>query len=287
MPHVLDVQPDQLTFPVSSHKVEQRVFTLSNKGELSVAFKVKTNSPTRYCVRPAAGTLAPRASVEIAVMMSPGDNPPEQETKFQIQSVAMPSPTANVHDLWEQAAANPRLLDRLRLRVVYSQSNTPSQTSASSSGAAGAASAAAGSVADSSAFMVTASEELLKPGRPSDAAPASSSSSLAAASAALSDGGASSADEKDAPSSFAASAGAATTAAGAGAATEREAALQREHAQLMAHVQVLAKQLAQERARNNAKPQGDGAGGQVSCNSLLVVAALLEFLYIAYLLATR
>ncbi|GAB2276855.1 hypothetical protein Dimus_011567 [Dionaea muscipula] len=57
---LLDIKPRELTFTVELRKQCTCIAQLGNKTDQYVAFKVKTTSPKRYCVRPNAGVVEPR-----------------------------------------------------------------------------------------------------------------------------------------------------------------------------------------------------------------------------------
>ncbi|URD82679.1 MSP domain containing protein, partial [Musa troglodytarum] len=63
---------------------------LTNKSDDNVAFKVKTTSPKKYCVRPNAGIVLPRSTCDVIVtMQSQREAPPDMQCKdkFLVQSV--------------------------------------------------------------------------------------------------------------------------------------------------------------------------------------------------------
>lgn len=78
-------------------------FTLYNPTEWTIAFKVKTTAPKRYCVRPNNGLVAPKASCQIAIMLQPAIANLEKEKnkhKFMIQSMILP-PNTSAQDIDE------------------------------------------------------------------------------------------------------------------------------------------------------------------------------------------
>ena len=83
------------------NRVVTEYFNLSNPTEQSIAFKVKTTAPKRYCVRPNNGTIKPGGSVSVAVMLQPLTgtdtmaNIDKSKHKFMIQSVFAPNNDAN------------------------------------------------------------------------------------------------------------------------------------------------------------------------------------------------
>ncbi|KAI0530775.1 hypothetical protein KFK09_000323 [Dendrobium nobile] len=66
---------------------------LSNKSNEYVAFKVKTTSPKRYCVRPNTGVIMPRSTCDFTVtMQAQRTAPPDMQVKdkFLVQSTIVP-----------------------------------------------------------------------------------------------------------------------------------------------------------------------------------------------------
>ncbi|KAF3589679.1 hypothetical protein F2Q69_00026117 [Brassica cretica] len=121
---LLDIQPRTLKFVVDLKKQSTCVVQLTNTTNLFVAFKVKTTSPKKYCVRPNVGVVAPKSSCEfsgmmatsyflsnnalisctylcsyvIAVIMQAFKEPPPDmvcKDKFLIQSTAVPEETTD------------------------------------------------------------------------------------------------------------------------------------------------------------------------------------------------
>ncbi|KAJ8442628.1 hypothetical protein Cgig2_008404 [Carnegiea gigantea] len=61
---LVDVQPLELRFVVEEKKQSSCSIELINKSDQHVAFKVKTTSPKKYCVRPNVGVILPKATCE-------------------------------------------------------------------------------------------------------------------------------------------------------------------------------------------------------------------------------
>jgi hypothetical protein len=91
----------ELTF---SHPLAMQVPTtlqLSNPTSESVAFKVKTTSPKKYCVRPNTGVVKPGETVDVLIIMQQQKEWPLDLTackdKFLVQSLILdPRQVANV-----------------------------------------------------------------------------------------------------------------------------------------------------------------------------------------------
>ncbi|VAH05063.1 unnamed protein product [Triticum turgidum subsp. durum] len=63
---LLDVDPPELQFPFELDKQISCPLKMINKTDRTVAFKVKTTSPKKYCVRPNNGVVRPRSTCEVA-----------------------------------------------------------------------------------------------------------------------------------------------------------------------------------------------------------------------------
>ncbi|KAF8116157.1 hypothetical protein N665_0020s0020 [Sinapis alba] len=95
---LLDIQPRTLKFAVDLKKQSTCVVQLTNTTHHFVAFKVKTTSPKKYCVRPNVGVVAPKSSCEFSVIMQAFKEPPPGmvcKDKFLIQSTAVPAETTD------------------------------------------------------------------------------------------------------------------------------------------------------------------------------------------------
>ncbi|MCO5593618.1 hypothetical protein L7F22_047633 [Adiantum nelumboides] len=90
---VLSIQPGELKFPFELRKQVSCSVQLVNTTESYVAFKVKTTSPKKYCVRPNTGVVSPGATCDVTVtMQAQRDAPPDMQCKdkFLVQSVMLP-----------------------------------------------------------------------------------------------------------------------------------------------------------------------------------------------------
>ncbi|CAH2038532.1 unnamed protein product [Thlaspi arvense] len=95
---LLEIQPRTLKFVVDLKKQSTCVVQLTNTTQHFVAFKVKTTSPKKYCVRPNVGVVAPKSSCEFSVIMQAFKEPPQDmvcKDKFLIQSTAVPAETTD------------------------------------------------------------------------------------------------------------------------------------------------------------------------------------------------
>lgn len=90
---LLEIQPRELKFTFELKKQSSCLVRLSNKSGEYVAFKVKTTSPKRYCVRPNTGVILPRSTCDFTVtMQAQRTAPPDMQLKdkFLVQSTVVP-----------------------------------------------------------------------------------------------------------------------------------------------------------------------------------------------------
>ncbi|KAL0552597.1 hypothetical protein IC582_011715 [Cucumis melo] len=91
---LLHIQPKELQFLFELRKQSTCTVQLSNNTHHHVAFKVKTTSPKKYCVRPNVGIILPKSTCEFSVIMqAQRAAPPDMlcKDKFLIQSTIVPS----------------------------------------------------------------------------------------------------------------------------------------------------------------------------------------------------
>jgi hypothetical protein len=115
------VPAEKIEFRPPFDSVSISSLVLKNPSERSVAFKIKTTAPARYCVRPNAGTVAAGGDAEIKVMLQPG--PTDEKHKFMVQSIFVPDEYNSleskeekknlVSDLWTKPAENPVMSSKL------------------------------------------------------------------------------------------------------------------------------------------------------------------------------
>ncbi|KAL0697472.1 hypothetical protein Bca4012_053594 [Brassica carinata] len=119
---LLEIQPRTLKFVVDLKKQSTCVVQLTNTTHLFVAFKVKTTSPKKYCVRPNVGVVAPKSTCEFSVIMQAFKEPPQDmvcKDKFLIQSTAVPEDTTD-EDITASmfSKAEGRHIEENKLRVT-------------------------------------------------------------------------------------------------------------------------------------------------------------------------
>ncbi|XP_006654324.2 vesicle-associated protein 2-2-like [Oryza brachyantha] len=92
------IHPGEIRFEFEVKKKSSCSVYLVNRSEEYVAFKVKTTSPKRYCVRPNVGVILPRATCAFTVIMQAQMTAPPDlqiKDKFLVQTTAVPFGTAD------------------------------------------------------------------------------------------------------------------------------------------------------------------------------------------------
>ncbi|TYJ11223.1 hypothetical protein E1A91_A11G260900v1 [Gossypium mustelinum] len=95
---LLEIEPKELKFEFILKKQSSCSITLTNKTNQYVAFKVKTTSPKKYCVRPNVGIIMPKSACGFTVtMQAQREAPPDMicRDKFLIQSTVVPVGTTD------------------------------------------------------------------------------------------------------------------------------------------------------------------------------------------------
>uniref|UniRef100_A0A5B7C6H9 MSP domain-containing protein n=1 Tax=Davidia involucrata TaxID=16924 RepID=A0A5B7C6H9_DAVIN len=95
---LLDIQPRDLKFIFELKKQSSCSVRLVNKSNHHVAYKIKTTSPKKYCVRPTTGIIEPKSTCDFTVTMQAHRlAPPDMicKDKFLVQSTVVPVGTTN------------------------------------------------------------------------------------------------------------------------------------------------------------------------------------------------
>ncbi|MCO5564162.1 hypothetical protein L7F22_017818 [Adiantum nelumboides] len=126
---LLSIQPGELQFQFEIRKQVSCALQISNTTESYVAFKVKTTSPKKYCVRPNTGLVSPHGSCDITVtMQAQREAPPDMQCKdkFLVQSVVVPSGFDEQdisQDLFNKEPG--KEVSETKLRVIYTAPPQP------------------------------------------------------------------------------------------------------------------------------------------------------------------
>ncbi|KAL2901850.1 Vesicle-associated protein 2-2 [Bienertia sinuspersici] len=117
----LEIQPRELKFHVELNKQSRCTVSLSNRTDQFIAFKVKTTSPKKYCVRPNVGVIQPKGVHEFMVIMQAMKTAPADMTckdKFLVQSTIVPEGTMEEHITSELFSKDGvRYVEDIKMRV--------------------------------------------------------------------------------------------------------------------------------------------------------------------------
>lgn len=129
----MQIYPLELKFRFEVRKQSPSSLQLYNPTDAPVAFKVKTTSPKKYCVRPNTGVVAPGQTQEVTVIMQAQKEPPADlqncKDKFlvqcsQLESNATPEDTAPERIAELFAAKGPEVSET-KLKVSYLVPHAP------------------------------------------------------------------------------------------------------------------------------------------------------------------
>ncbi|KAH7676799.1 Vesicle-associated membrane-protein-associated protein [Dioscorea alata] len=121
-PDLIEIEPRELKFTFELKKQSSCTIQLINNTNSYVAFKIKTTSPKRYCVRPNTGVILPKSTCDFTVTMqaqrvAPADM--QLRDKFLVQSTIVPYGTTDenlVPSLFSKETG--RQIEESKLRVV-------------------------------------------------------------------------------------------------------------------------------------------------------------------------
>ncbi|XP_062186107.1 vesicle-associated protein 1-2-like isoform X2 [Phragmites australis] len=120
---LLGIEPLELRFPFETKKQISCSMQLTNRTDDYIAFKVKTTSPKKYCVRPNSGIVPPRSTSDVIVtMQAQKEAPPDMQCKdkFLLQSVIVGEGTSArdiTGEMFTKESGN--VVDEVKLKVVY------------------------------------------------------------------------------------------------------------------------------------------------------------------------
>ncbi|MED6119741.1 hypothetical protein PIB30_014605 [Stylosanthes scabra] len=127
---LLQIQPSELRFLFELKKQSSCQVHIVNMSDQYVAFKVKTTSPKKYCVRPNLGIIKPNETCDFTVIMqAQRTEPPDMQCKdkFLIQSTIVPFGTTEAEMTSDMfAKESEKYIEEKKLRVVLiSPSSSP------------------------------------------------------------------------------------------------------------------------------------------------------------------
>ncbi|EPS60297.1 hypothetical protein M569_14506, partial [Genlisea aurea] len=125
---LLEIHPRELKFIFEVKKQSSCVVHLTNLADQYVAFKVKTTSPNKYCVRPNVGIIKPKATSDFTVTMQAQRTASlECKDKFLIQGTVVPYGTTE-EDITSRmfSRESRKYVEETKLRVVLTSApNSP------------------------------------------------------------------------------------------------------------------------------------------------------------------
>jgi len=123
LPPILQLNPaSKIVFFGPFDRVVTSYLELKNPSGERVCFKLKTNAPRRYCVRPPKGTIEPNGKIKLAIMLQPMDADSQTERskhQFMVQSTFIKGGdnTTTLDEIWQNAT--PDELMESKLRCVF------------------------------------------------------------------------------------------------------------------------------------------------------------------------
>lgn len=127
---LVEILPREIKFIFEVKKQSSSTVHLANVTEQYVAFKVKTTSPKKYCVRPNVGVIKPKSTCDFVVTMQAQKSAPLElqcKDKFLIQSTVVPFGTTEegiTSDMFSKDGEN--YIEETKIRVVLTP-NSPSK----------------------------------------------------------------------------------------------------------------------------------------------------------------
>ncbi|XP_042010883.1 vesicle-associated protein 2-2-like [Salvia splendens] len=119
---LVEIQPRELKFKCEVKKQSTCSVHLLNATDQYVAFKVKTTSPKKYCVRPNIGIIKPKSNYDFTVTMQAQKSVPSDmqcKDKFLIQSTVVPYGTSEEEITSSMfAKQTQKYIEETKLRVV-------------------------------------------------------------------------------------------------------------------------------------------------------------------------
>eukprot|EP00898_Chlorokybus_atmophyticus_P003232 jgi/Chlat1/390/Chrsp10S01498 len=128
----LQISPSELKFPFELRKQIPTSLHLSNPTSGNVAFKVKTTSPKKYCVRPNTGIIPAGSTLDVQIIMQAlREYPPDVSNckdKFLVQSVPVTKDIQEkdlTPELFSKTGEMAESIREAKLRVMYIAANAP------------------------------------------------------------------------------------------------------------------------------------------------------------------
>ncbi|KAI3713817.1 hypothetical protein L1987_72403 [Smallanthus sonchifolius] len=127
---LLEIDATAIKFICEIKKQSTSSVHLSNISDEYVAFKVKTTSPKRFCVRPNSGIISPKSACDFTVTMQGLRSAPSEvecKDKFLIQSTVVDSGTKEEDVTLELfSKSSGKYVEEKKLRVILVSKQDPS-----------------------------------------------------------------------------------------------------------------------------------------------------------------
>jgi len=138
--HLILDPPKEIAFNYFPKKYLSSILKLTNVKDYPVAFKVKTNVPAHYVVKPHIGAIPSNCSVEVNITMQPTDLNPQNAAisdKFLVEAVPVPanidssslSDPIQFQQLWGSVSKSQTQNDKLKVVLKFDSAPRTSNTS--------------------------------------------------------------------------------------------------------------------------------------------------------------
>eukprot|EP01132_Coremiostelium_polycephalum_P005193 gene5193-6464_t len=132
----LKIRPKELVYHPPFVGVLANELKLMNTSEHTLAYKVKTTAPVRYCVRPNTGIIPPGEVIEVQILLNCTKDMPsismKTKDKFQIQSIIVSEPNIDPKLIWLNSPPNQIMKQKLKAVFSLPQNNDNSSSSSTS-----------------------------------------------------------------------------------------------------------------------------------------------------------
>ncbi|KAN0006775.1 hypothetical protein ACTFIU_004966 [Dictyostelium citrinum] len=132
----LKIRPKELVYhPPFIGVITNELKLYNSSDEHTIAFKVKTTAPIRYCVRPNTGIIPPGKSIDVQILLNCTKDAPsislKNKDKFQILSIVVTDPNIDPKSIWTNSP--PNLITKNKLKSVFSLPSNEQQSPSNSS----------------------------------------------------------------------------------------------------------------------------------------------------------
>jgi len=127
----LTISPGDELFIPNNHNADSKgIIILINTGNKSLAFKVKTNAPDKYRVRPCTGIIKPGEEIDITVTVHPEfqNQPQTMQDKFLVMAMEVNRDhfsATDLQDLWKNCPKERIMEHKIRCNLGARSSLDP------------------------------------------------------------------------------------------------------------------------------------------------------------------